>query len=348
MCFCSTNWLSFCVSIFQLISSLPTYPPTNGNLTFSYPYLFHSRCFHKCTYLWRLVYYSLSLCKQLIVYFCVSIFQLISSLPTYPPRQHNSNYTYLYLFYCRCFHKRTYLWRLVYYSLSLCKQLIVYFCVSIFQLISSLPTYPPRQHNLTYTYLYQFHSRCFHKRTYLWQLVYYSLSLCKQLIVNFCVSIFQLISSLPTYPPTTVNLTYTYPYLFYCRCFHKRTYLWQLVYYSLSLCKQLIVNFCVSIFQLISSLPTYPPTTVNLTFTYPYLFYCRCFHKCTYLWRLVYYSLSLCKQLIVNFCVSIFQLISSLPTYPPTTVNLTYTYPYLFHSRCCSSRRWDFFPSVPP
>ena len=39
----------------------------------------------------------------------------------------------------------------------------VYFCVSIFQLISSLPTYPPREHNLTYTYLYLFYSRCFHK-----------------------------------------------------------------------------------------------------------------------------------------------------------------------------------------
>ena len=40
-----------------------------------------------------------------------------------------------------------------------------------------------------------------------------------------CVSIFQLISSLPTYPPTTVNLTYTYLHLFYSRCFSERTYI---------------------------------------------------------------------------------------------------------------------------
>ena len=38
---------------------------------------------------------------------------------------------------------------------------IVFSCVSIFQLISSLPTYPPREHNLTYTYPYLFHSRCY-------------------------------------------------------------------------------------------------------------------------------------------------------------------------------------------
>ena len=41
------------------------------------------------------------------------------------------------------------------------------------------------------------------------------------------------------------------------------------------------------------------------------------------------------KQTLENllYCVSIFQLISSLPTYPRTTVNLTNTYHFLFHSR---------------
>ena len=82
-----------CVSIFQLISSLPRYPPREHNLTFTYPYLFHSRCYS--------LYVSYFLCwvrrmpldtsasEVDIVFSCVSIFQLISSLPRYPPREHN-------------------------------------------------------------------------------------------------------------------------------------------------------------------------------------------------------------------------------------------------------------------
>ena len=96
---------------------------------------------------------------------CVSIFQLISSLPTYPPREHNLTYTYPYLFHSRCYS--------LYVSYFLCwvrrmpldtsasEVDTVFSCVSIFQLISSLPTYPPREHNLTYTYPYLFHSRCY-------------------------------------------------------------------------------------------------------------------------------------------------------------------------------------------
>ena len=111
-------------------------------------------------------------------------------------------------------------------------------------------------------------------------------------------------------------------------------------------------SFIYSYFRFNLSVPTYPPTNGNLTFTYPYLFHSRCYS--------LYVSYFLCwvrrmpldtsasEVDTVFSCVSIFQLISSLPTYPPTTVNLTYTYPYLFHSRCCSSRRWHFFPSVPP
>ena len=100
----------------------------------------------------------------------------------------------------------------------------VYFCVSISQIISYLPTYPPKQHNLTYTYLYLFHYRLFmcyfekgpaHAR---------GASASKSIItVYFCVSISQIISSLPTYPPKNVNLTCTYPYLFHFRCCSLRT-----------------------------------------------------------------------------------------------------------------------------
>ena len=77
----------------------------------------------------------------------------------------------------------------------------------------------------------------------------------------YCVSIFQLISSLPTYPRTTVNLTYTYHFLFHSRfVVYCRTY----AYVTVSFVNQPIVLFsCVSIFQLISSLHTYPPTSVN-------------------------------------------------------------------------------------
>ena len=75
---------------------------------------------------------------------------------------------------------------------------IVFSCVSIFQLISSLPTYPPREHNLTYTYPYLFHSRFYS--------LYVSYFLCwvrrmpldtsasEVDIVFSCVSISQLIS----------------------------------------------------------------------------------------------------------------------------------------------------------
>ena len=103
--------------------------------------------------------------------------------------------------------------------------------------------------------------------------------------------------------------------------------------------------YCVSIFQLISSLPTYPQTTVNLNYTYHFLFHSRFVVYCrTY----VYVTVSFVNQPIVLFsCVSIFQLISSLPTYPPTPVNLTYTYPYLFHSRC-SVMTCHLLFAVPP
>ena len=225
-----------CVSIFQLISFLPTYPPTNGNLTFTYPYLFHSRC-----YSLYLSYFSCWVRRMPLdtsasevdtVFSCVSIFQLISSLPTYPPREHNLTYTYPYLFHSRCYS--------LYVSYFLCwvrrmpldtsasEVDTVFSCVSIFQLISSLPTYPPREHNLTYTYPYLFHSRCYS--------LYVSYFLCwvqrmpldtsasEVDTVFSCVSIFQLISSLPTYPPREHNLTYTYLHLFHSRCFHKCTY----------------------------------------------------------------------------------------------------------------------------
>ena len=109
-----------------------------------------------------------------------------------------------------------------------------------------------------------------------------------------------------------------------------------------------IVYSCVSIFQLISSLPTYPPTTVNLTYTYPYLFHSRCYslylsYFSCWVWHMPL-DTSASEVDTVFSCVSIFQLISSLPTYPPREHNLTYTYLHLFHSRCCSSRRWHFFP----
>ena len=114
-----------------------------------------------------------------------------------------------------------------------------------------------------------------------------------------------------------------------------------------------IVYSCVSIFQLISSL-THIPThncKLNLYLTLPIpfqmlFFVCELFF-CVGSGRMPL-DTSASEVDTVFSCVSIFQLISSLPTYPPTTVNLTYTYPYLFHSRCCSSRRWHFFPSVPP
>ena len=65
----------------------------------------------------------------------------------------------------------------------------VFSCVSIFQLISSLPTYPPREHNLTYTYLHLFHPDVFIN-------VHISNGQIdgKQLIVYCRVSISQLIS----------------------------------------------------------------------------------------------------------------------------------------------------------
>ena len=72
--------------------------------------------------------------------------------------------------------------------------------------------------NWHYTYRFLFHSRFFCKRTYTDGFS------ANPLIVYFCVSIFQLISSLPTYPSRNVNLTYTYPYLFHSRCFYKHTY----------------------------------------------------------------------------------------------------------------------------
>ena len=173
-----------CVSIFQLISFLPTYPPTNGNLTFTYPYLFHSRC-----YSLYLSYFSCWVRRMPLdtsasevdtVFSCVSIFQLISSLPTYPPREHNLTYTYPYLFHSRCYS--------LYVSFFLCwvrcmpldtsasEVDTVFSCVSIFQLNSSLPTYPP------------------------------DTSVSEVDIVFSCVSIFQLISSLPRYPPREHNL----------------------------------------------------------------------------------------------------------------------------------------------
>ena len=225
-----------CVSIFQLISSLPTYPPREHNLTYTYPYLFHSRCYSlyvsyfSC---WvRRMPLDTSASEVDTVFSCVSIFQLISSLPTYPPREHNLTYTYPYLFHSRCYSLYVSYFscwvRCMPLDTSASEVDTVFSCVSIFQLISSLPTYPPREHNLTYTYPYLFHSRCYSLY------VSYFLSWVQRMpldtsasevdTVFSCVSIFQLISSLPTYPPREHNLTYTYLHLFHSRCFHKRTY----------------------------------------------------------------------------------------------------------------------------
>ena len=207
-----------CVSIFQLISFLPTYPPTNGNLTFTYPYLFHSRCYSLyVSYFWcwvRRMPLDTSASEVDTVFSCVSIFQLISSLPTYPPREHNLTYTYPYLFHSRCYSLYvSYFWCWVRHmplDTSASEVDIVFSCVSIFQLISSLPTYPPREHNLTYTYPYLFHSRCYSLYvSYFWCWVRrmpLDTSASEVDIVFSCVSIFQLISSLPTYPPREHNL----------------------------------------------------------------------------------------------------------------------------------------------
>ena len=150
-----------------------------------------------------------------------------------------------------------------------------------------------------------------------------------------CVSIFQLISSLPTYPPTTVNLTYTYPYLFHSRC----CYVFELFFWVRRMPLDTSANFyCVLLCKYISTyfFLTHIPT-----------------HNCKLNLYTLTYSIrhGACASVEVDTvfsCVSIFQLISSLPTYPPTTVNLTYTYPYLFHSRCCSLGTWPSSISVPP
>ena len=133
-----------------------------------------------------------------------------------------------------------------------------------------------------------------------------------------------------------MNWHYTYCFLFHSRFFCKRTYT------DGFSANPLIVCVFLCIFQLISSLPTYPPTNVNLTYTYPYLFHSRCFYKRTYTDGLS------ANPLIVCVFLCIFQLISSLPTYPPTNGNLTFTYPYLFHSRFCSLGTWSIFITVPP
>ena len=123
-----------CVSIFQLISSLPTYPPREHNLTYTYPYLFHSRCYslyvsYFLCWVWRMPL-DTSASEVDTVFSCVSIFQLISSIPTYPPREHNLTYTFTYSIPDVFIN--------VHISSGLIdgKQLIVYCCVSISQLIS--------------------------------------------------------------------------------------------------------------------------------------------------------------------------------------------------------------------
>ena len=83
MVYLPTHWLSvhFCVSISQLISSLPTYPPTPVNLTYTYPYLFHSRCFYKRTYTDGLSANPLIVCVFLCKY--LSTYLFLTHIPTH-------------------------------------------------------------------------------------------------------------------------------------------------------------------------------------------------------------------------------------------------------------------------
>ena len=153
-----------------------------------------------------------------------------------------------------------------------------------------------------------------------------------------CVSIFQLIYSLPTYPPTNVNLTYTYRFLFHSR-FCVLTYMlesdsficWPT--HCVYLCKY------ISTYLFLTHIPTHKcKLNLYLPLTYSIPDY----------WCLILYEgLAHARAASVSnrfhtvfFCVSICQLIYSLPTYPPTSVNWTYNYPYLFHSRCWSLRTW--------
>ena len=83
MVYLPTHWLSvyFCVSIFQFISSLPTYPHTPVNLTYTYPYLFHSRCFYKRTYTDGLSANPLIVCVFLCKY--LSTYLFLTHIPTH-------------------------------------------------------------------------------------------------------------------------------------------------------------------------------------------------------------------------------------------------------------------------
>ena len=244
----------------------------------------------------------------LFMYFCVSIFHIISYLTTSPTHTWKSTlYLPFPISFQMFFDGHSFLHSAIVWLL------FMYFCVSIFHIISYLTTSPTHTWKSTLylpfpiSFQMFFDGHSFLHSAIVWLLFMY-----------FCVSIFHIISYLTTSPTHTWKSTLYLPFpIPFQMFFDGHSFLHSAIVWLL------FMYFCVSIFHIISYLTTSPThtwkSTLYLPFPIPFqmFFDGHSFLHSAIVWLLFMY-----------FCVSIFHIISYLTTSPTHTWKSTLYLPF--------------------